>query len=125
MLVIFTCKAHSDITIFHDAAKRLLTMMGYSGVMPSTISAKDVPSALNRLKSAIEIAQTTLTPDRSMEAQPDESNQQTVSLKHRAWYLIELLTAAEKENCNVTWALKQKSTSTSLKYQNSEILSSA
>lgn len=103
MLVTFTCNAYADITMFGDAAKRLLTMMGHSGTVPGAIMAEDVPAALDRLKSAIEAEQALPTPDLSMEVQSDESNQLAVSLKHRAFSLIELLTAAAKEKCDVMW----------------------
>lgn len=103
MLVTFTCKAYADITMFGDAAKRLLTMMGHSGTVPSAIMAEGVPAALNRLKSAIEAEKAVPTPELSMDARNDESNQQAVSLKTRALPLIELLTAAAKENCDVMW----------------------
>ncbi|CAG0976153.1 hypothetical protein ANAEL_01460 [Anaerolineales bacterium] len=103
MLVTFTCKAYADITMFGDVAKRLLKMMGQSGTVPSAIMAEDVPAALDRLTRAIESEKVVPTPDRPMNAQDDEANQQAVSLKTRALPLIELLTAAVKEDCNVMW----------------------
>lgn len=90
MLVTFTCKAYADITIFGDAAKRLLTMKGHSGKVPGAISAEDVPAALDCLKSAIEAEKALPTPDFSMEVQRNESNQLAVSLKHRAFPLRNL-----------------------------------
>lgn len=103
MLVTFTTKAYADITMFGDAAKRLLKMMGHSGTVPSAIVAENVPAALDRLKRAIEAEKAAPTPDLSMNTQTDEANQQAVSLQTRAIPLIELLAAAAKENCSVMW----------------------
>lgn len=102
MLVTFTCKAYADITMFGDSAKRLLIMMGHSGTVPSAISAEDVPAALERLKRAVETEKAP-PPGFPLETQDDNPDQPAVSLKHRALPLIELLTAAAKENCYVMW----------------------
>ena len=103
MLVTFTCKAYSDITLFGDIAQHLLTMMGHSGTVPGAILADDVPAALARLKRAIETEQAVPIPDSSKANQDKDTNQEPVSLRHRALPLIELLAAAARENCNVMW----------------------
>ena len=102
MLVTFTCKAYADITMFGDVAQRLLKMMGHSGTVPGAILAKDVPAALSRLRRAIEAEKAAPTSDAPKEGH-DDSNEQAVSLAHRALPLIELLAAAAKQDCNVMW----------------------
>ncbi len=97
MLVTFTTKAYADITMFGDVALALLKMMGHSGTVPGAILAADVPAALSRLKAAINAAKAApTTADKSEDDAP-------VSIAHRALPLIELLTAAAKENCDVMW----------------------
>jgi predicted RNase H-like HicB family nuclease len=103
MLVTFTCKAYADITMFGDAALSLLKMMGHSETVPGAILAEDVPAALDRLKSAIETGKAVPAQSESKENPSDESNEQPVTVAHRALPLIELLTAAAKENCDVMW----------------------
>lgn len=103
MLVTFTCKAYADITMFGDIAKRLLIMMGHSGTVPGAIAAEDVPAALDSLKHAIETENTAPPADSRPDDQHDNPAQPVVSLKHRALPLIELLTAAAKEDCYVMW----------------------
>ena len=49
MIVTFTTKAYTDITMFGDVALSLLNMMGHSGTVPSAILAADVPEALTQL----------------------------------------------------------------------------
>lgn len=97
MLVTFTTKAYADITMFGDVAVSLLKMMGHSGTVPSAILAADIPEALSRLTAAINAGE----PAPSVEdKKPDDS---AVSMVHRALPLIELLTAAAKNNCDVMW----------------------
>jgi hypothetical protein len=100
MLVTFSCPAYADITMFGDVAIRLLKLMGHSGSVPSALLAEDVPTALARLRSAIEAEKQLSQPDESGEG---EDGEPAVSLSNRALPLIELLNAAAKEKCNVMW----------------------
>jgi Domain of unknown function (DUF1840) len=98
MLVTFTTKAYSDITMFGDVALAMLNMMGHSATIPGAILAADVPVALNRLTAAIAV-------DKA--SQPNESkdsDEPGVSMANRALPLISLLSAAIKENSNVMWS---------------------
>ena len=96
-LVTFTTKNYADITMFGDVAESLLKMMGHSTTVPGAILAADVPEALGRLKTAID-AEETPPPD----SETDEE-EPAVSIAHRAFPLIELLSAAVKADANVMW----------------------
>ncbi len=96
MLVTFSTSAYSDITMFGDVAVRLIKLMGHSGSVPGAILAEDVQTALERLQSAIQT-------EKEASELNDEDGEPVVSLAHRALPLIELLTAAAKEKCNVMW----------------------
>ena len=97
MLVTFTTDACADITMFGDVALALLKMMGHSGTVPSAILAADVPAALSRLTAGIEAAKAAPSVDDEDEDEPQ------VSLSNRALPLINLLTAAAEEGCDVMW----------------------
>jgi len=97
MLVTFTTDAYADITMFGDVALALLKMMGHSGTVPSAILAADVPAALSRLTAGIEAAKAVPPVDDEDEDEPQ------VSLSNRALPLINLLTAAAREGCDVMW----------------------
>jgi len=96
-LVTFTTKTYPDITMFSDVAQGLLKMMGHSTTAPGAILAADVPVALGRLKTAIDVEKT-LPPDTDT-----DEEEPAVSIAHRAFPLIELLTAAVKADANVMW----------------------
>jgi len=104
MLVTFSCNAYNDITMFGDVAKHLLKMMGHSGTIPSAIYAEDVPAVLERLKKAVETEQ--FKPVEDSSSDDDEMDELRVDIATRAFPLIEMLTAAAEENCNVMWGKK-------------------
>jgi len=97
MLVTFTTDAYADITMFGDVALAMLKMMGHSGTVPSAILAADVPAALSRLTAGVEAAKAAPPVDDEDEDEPQ------VSLSNRALPLINLLTAAVKDGCDVMW----------------------
>lgn len=99
LLVTFSCKAWADITMFGDVAVRLLNLMGHSGTVPSALLADDIPAALDKLKAAVEENKTSV----AAKVSDEESEEQPVSLAVRAHPLIEMLTAAAKEKCDVMW----------------------
>lgn len=102
MLVIFTSKSHGDITMFGNVAEHLIGLMGHSGTIPSAIAAKDIPDALARLEKAVALEDAKDTEDAASD-NDDEAAEPPVSLYNRAFPLMEMLTAAIKEDCNVMW----------------------
>jgi hypothetical protein len=94
MLVKFDSKV-GVITMFGDVAVSLLKAMGHSGTVPGALLAADIPAALERLKAA------------AGEAPPPEAagegEEPKVSLKLRAFPLIELLERSAKANADVLW----------------------
>jgi hypothetical protein len=84
--------------MFGDVAKDLLRMMGQSGGLPGALVAKDVPAALERLKAG---AAGGAAAAPAQESADDEEPK--VSLKQRAFPLIELLGRCVERNCDVIW----------------------
>ncbi|MFP4279094.1 MAG: DUF1840 domain-containing protein [Halochromatium sp.] len=102
MLITFKTPVHADITLFGDVAKALIRMMGHSGAVPGALLAEDIPAALERLKTAVEA-----NPEAPLDPEPgkhdEDARAQSVSLKHRALPLIDLLETAAREHKNVIW----------------------
>ena len=112
MIVTFRSKAHADIIMFGDIAISLLKLMGHSGTVPSALLAEDVPSALERLRTAIAAHKATVEDeadsiqdddDNDDDNDDDDDDERTVNLAHRALPLIELLEASATAKCNVMW----------------------
>jgi hypothetical protein len=93
------------IIMFGDVAVTLLKMMGQSGVIPGAIRPEDIPAALERLKQALAVhgAEPAAAGDR------DPENEPPVTLRQRAFPLIELLARAARRECHVVWEEERSS----------------
>jgi hypothetical protein len=99
MLIKFYSKVGS-FTMFGDIATRLIKMTGHSGTVPGAIRADDLPAAREKLQAAV--AATGSAPAEK-QADDDDENKPAVTLRQRAFPLIELLERAEQEDCDVLW----------------------
>ena len=102
MLVRFDSEA-GCFTMFGEPAVKLLKMMGHSGTVPSAILARDIPAALTRLKAAVDANPEAPLPGPEAGEQ-DAEPRPKISVRQRAYPLIELLTRAEKRGCDVMWS---------------------
>jgi hypothetical protein len=99
MLIRFESEVGS-VTMFGEVAQQLLKMMGHSGTVPGAVLAKDIPQGLDRLKAAVQ-AEPAAPADQPPE--PDEKGEPRVSLRQRAYPLIDLLTRAAERGVDVMW----------------------
>jgi hypothetical protein len=104
MLIKFYSKVGS-FTMFGDIAKQLLKMMGHSGTVPGAVRAADLADARQRLESAVAAAD---SPPSESEADKkddddDDDEKPPVTLRQRAYPLIDLLKRAQEEDCDVLW----------------------
>jgi len=99
MLVKFDSEVGS-VTMFGDVAVAVLKMMGHSGTVPSALLADDIPAALQKLKSGL-----AMTSDASHvpAANNQDDKAPPVSLRQRAFPLVELLERAAARKVDVTW----------------------
>lgn len=103
MLVRFRSDA-GDLIMFGDVAVKLLKMMGQTGDVPGAVMAADIPKAVERLQNAVGAPQE--TPKRSAEPAREERDP-PVSLRQRAFPLIDLLQRAIKKNVDVIWQVER------------------
>ena len=99
-------KFDSDVggfTMFGEAAVKLLKLMGHSGTVPSAILAEDIPAALARLNAALQTEGSAPAPAPGQKPE-DEKKEPPVSLRQRAYPLIDLLTRAAARGSPVTWS---------------------
>lgn len=103
MLIRFDSKVGTFV-MFGDVAQELIRMLGHSGTVPSALLAADIPQALQRLRAAV-----AALPPPEPEPIPafgEPAPEPKVSLRQRAWPLIELLERAAKKRCDVLWAVE-------------------
>ena len=97
MLVKFKSDA-GDIVMFGDVAEKLLKMMGQSGALPGALVAQDVPAALERLKRA-----SSMEPGPAAGQESTDGEEPKVSLRQRAFPLVELLGRCVERRCDLIW----------------------
>jgi hypothetical protein len=100
MLIKFDSEVGS-FTMAGDIAVQLLKAMGHSGTVPSAILPGDIPNALARLKAAVDASPATAA--ESPAADEKDPKEIPVSLRQRAYPLIDLLTRAAKRGTEVMW----------------------
>ncbi len=88
--------------MFGDIAVTLIKMMGHSGTVPGAILAQDIPPALERLKAALAAAPE-LRPEQGSSAGDPGDKEPVVSIRQRAFPLVELLEQAIQKRCDVLW----------------------
>lgn len=98
MLITFRSKASSNITMFGDTAVILLKMMGHSSTVPGSLPSEKIPMAIENLTHGLALQPAKLNP--AADPGDDES---PISLRQRAYPLLQLLSAAAAQGCSVTW----------------------
>ena len=89
------------LTMLGDTAVQLLRLMGHSGTVPSAILSRDIPAAVDKLERAL--AQSSAAAPTGNADEADNEREPGVSLRQRAFPLIQLLKAAAKQGCDLTW----------------------
>ena len=117
MLVRFHSKAAAGVTLFGYVATDLLRHMGMSGIVPGAVLAAGVPDALRRLRQALASPEGERVPGPTMPApakqgseDEDEKETSKISLRTRAYPLVQLLEAAVAQECDVVWEEAGKAT---------------
>ena len=104
MLVTFHSKAWSSIIMDRAIAVTLLKMTGHSGTVPSAMLAADIPAALARLNQALAAAEPAAGGQQKPPQGADDADApEPVGIRVRAFPLIQMLTAAAAQECDVTW----------------------
>jgi hypothetical protein len=101
-LVVFRSRAASEVIMFADAAHRLLELAGKPVAERGVITAAQIDDVLARLQQAVEDDKAA-----GAAAAPadDPAASVPVTLRQRAFPLIEMLRAAQKRQVDVTWGI--------------------
>jgi hypothetical protein len=98
MLITFDSDA-GNFSMSGDIAVQLLKAMGHSGTVPGALLPEDIPAALARLKAAVERSPKAAAAPRN----EDDDREPQVSLRQRAYPLIDLLSRAAERKVEVLW----------------------
>jgi len=99
MLIKFDSEVGS-FTMDAGIAIQLLKAMGHSGTVPGAILAADIPAALARLQAVVSKSPPAGSPPAG---KSDDESEIQVSLRQRAFPLVDLLTRAAERGKEVLW----------------------
>ena len=106
MLITFTCKSAADVLMYEIHAKPLLDLLGKE-IQHGVITAEEVPEAITRIERAI--AESKRLQSAAADPADDESNDPKgdagVSFGARAFPLLEMLRAAQRDKQFVMWGV--------------------
>lgn len=104
MLIRFSSIATESITMFGDAAKQLIKMLGASDTVPNAISAEDVSDALKRLRQQLQLhAAANSEPAANQNDEDKKDYEPPIALASRAGPLIGILERAAAAKAAVIW----------------------
>ena len=114
MLVTFKSKAAAEVLMYEEHAKRILDLL-HKDVKRGIITAAEMARAVSTLEAEIAESRLHPTPEeaqRDVLAQQGDSDDdkehepvEYVSFATRVYPLLEMLRAAQKENCDVMWGV--------------------
>jgi len=115
MLFVFKSDAAADVIMFADVAKKLITILGKDPDNPKGIvTVEQLPDAIARLQAAIDedkARQAAQDQDADEDAAEDVAAADRtgmgapVGLAQRAWPLLDMLRASQKERVPVVWGV--------------------
>ncbi|MFN0299809.1 MAG: DUF1840 domain-containing protein [Burkholderiales bacterium] len=100
MLITFRSKV-GDITMFGEVGKKMLALMGQSGVVPGALLSTDLPAAIARLRDGA--AREPAPPPETKGARDDREKEPPIALATRAKPLLDMLERAAKSGADVIW----------------------
>lgn len=103
MLVTFHSKAWSSVTLFGDVAVTLLKLAGHSGTVPGALLAGDIAAALARLRQGLATVGQEEASEPEASPVAEGADTPPVVLGLRAYPLMQLLSAATEQGCDVMW----------------------
>ena len=102
MLIRFDSKVGTFVAL-GEIGVELIRMTGHSGDVPGAILGADTAAALQRLEAAL-VAVPMPPPEDDDDDRPKQ--EPTVTLRQRAWPLIDLLQRSAKKGCDVMWSVE-------------------
>lgn len=99
-MIRFQSSVAGDVLMLDGPAAQLLELMGHSGRRQGALMAEDIAAARQRLEAGLAAAKPEAEPKQNGE---DAEQEAPVSLKQRAWPLLEMLRLAAEQKQHVSW----------------------
>ena len=109
MIYEFKCKVAGTVVMTQPAAERLLKIIGKPPAPAGVFEPEHLPGAISALQAAVEREQAGAATSEPDNADNDEDSasdaSKRVSLKQRAWPLLDLMKTALAADQRITWGV--------------------
>jgi len=107
MLYVFKSKAGADVTMLSETGDALLRLMGREPAARGIFQAADLAGLMQALQSGVveDDARFQRAVEEARAAGEPEPRRPGVSLRQRAWPLLELMQRADREQTDVVWGV--------------------
>ena len=104
MIYRFKSKATADLIVMGPVGDNLLRIAGREPAAKGIIELGALPAAIAAIEAAVEAEEAVRT--RSGAEEPEESaGGDNVSLRQRAWPLLEMMRRAQREGADIVWGV--------------------
>jgi Domain of unknown function (DUF1840) len=103
----FKSKAAGDLLVMEPVGSELLRVIGKEPAPRGIIEPASMPSAIKAIEMAIarEEGQPSQAVADTAELSTELSRDEAVTLRQRAWPLVEMMKRAQLENANIVWGV--------------------
>lgn len=108
MTVKLSSTATADLLLLSASADQLLGLLGKRANEPGIIEPKDMPAALQALRNLSEPGKADAQAEKAPDAQddaPKSFQDESVSLRQRAWPLIQMIERAQAAGKPIVWGV--------------------
>jgi Domain of unknown function (DUF1840) len=98
MLYKFKSKAAGDVIMLEPSGNRVLTILGKEPAAQGIIEVADMGAAIAALEAAV-------AADEAATQNQDPSQRERVTLRQRAWPLVEMLKRAQRAGHPIVWGV--------------------
>jgi hypothetical protein len=105
MLITFKSHAAQDLTMMRDLAVTLLGIIGKQLGERGVITKDELPHAIRRLEAAVIDDKYAHRSDTGTAKHEDDEEEEPLHLGQRAYPLLDMLRASQREGCNVMWGV--------------------
>jgi hypothetical protein len=107
MTYLFRSKAAGDVLMLSTSGDQLLRIIGKESAPTGIIEASTLASSIQAIEAAIATEETGLAQASEPASQgcPGDASVQGVSLRQRAWPLLEMMRSAKGSACEIVWGV--------------------
>ena len=105
MIYKFKSKATGDLLMLEAVGSELLRIVGKTAGATGIIEAHHIPAAMAAIEEAIRADDAVRAASATPADAAEQDNAKAISLRQRAWPMVEMMTRAMAENADIFWGV--------------------